>query len=46
LKLPAASLGGGGDGDGSLVAAAVVINTDDTVLGVLPPRLAPQTLTS
>ena len=25
-------LGGGGDGEGSLIAAAVVVNTDDTVI--------------
>jgi hypothetical protein len=32
LQLPEASLGGGGDGEGSLIAAAVVVNTDDTVI--------------
>jgi len=32
--LPDASLGGGGNGDGSLVAVAVVVNNDDTMLDV------------
>ena len=32
--LPDASLGGGGNSDGSLVAVAVVVNTDDKVLDV------------
>jgi len=35
LQLPEASLGGGGDGDGSLIAAAVVVNTDDSVSAMI-----------
>ena len=34
LMLPETSIGGGGNGEGSLVAVAVVVNTDDKPLDV------------
>ena len=46
MMLPDASLGGGGNGDGSLVAHAVVVNTEDKPLDVPAGRARVRTATT